>query len=55
LDLSAAKFVTEIVDVSELFFNKELTPLSQKQTDMQSSSYAGVNYQSGRLLGHGNL
>jgi hypothetical protein len=44
----AAKHVTDIEDVFELFFNKE-------QTDMQSSSYVGVNYQSGRLLGHGNL
>jgi hypothetical protein len=31
------------------------TPLSEKQTDTQSNSYVGVNFQSGRLLGHGNL
>jgi hypothetical protein len=29
--------------------------LSQKPRDMHSSSYAGVNSQSDRLLGHGNL
>jgi hypothetical protein len=26
-----------------------------KETDMQSTLYAGMNYQSGYLRGHGNL
>jgi hypothetical protein len=43
----------EIVDIFNCFSAKNwLTPLSEKQTDSRSNSYVGVNYQSGRLLGH---
>jgi hypothetical protein len=52
----AAKHVRKLWMLSSYFSTQNLlTPLSHKQTDTRSTSYVGVNYQSSRLLGHGNL
>jgi hypothetical protein len=48
------KGVMEIVDIFELVFSEELIDTIVRETKRRNS-YVGVNYQSGRLLGHGNL
>lgn len=53
---SAAKQVTEIVDIFQLFFNRDLIDeLLKTETETLNSFYTGINYQVHKLLGHGNL
>jgi hypothetical protein len=49
----ALQYMPEIVDYL-LFFSKELMQLSKKEI-RDAVSIRGTNYQSGCLLGHGNL
>jgi hypothetical protein len=52
----AAKEVTEIVDVFDLFFNSELVDTIVEETSRYAEQFLrGHNYQAGQLLGHGNL
>jgi hypothetical protein len=51
-----AKDIMEIVGIFELFFSKELIDTTVRETNRYAEQFlVGVNYQSGPLLGHGNL